>query len=77
MDGVVSWKTVAAHLLSDEDGSKVETIARNNHDRIEDCRAAMIREYFKSDNVSWKKVLEALIKAGENNTADKIKRLLF
>ena len=31
MDGVVSWKKVAAYLLSDIDGSKVETIARNNH----------------------------------------------
>ena len=66
---------VAAYLLSDEDGSKVEIIARNNH-RIEDCRIDMIREYLKSGNISWKKVLEALRKAGEKSTANKIQCLL-
>ena len=67
---------MAAHLLSDKDGSKVETIARNNHHIIEDCRAAMLREYFRIGQVSWKKVIEALEKAGEKNTADKIQHLL-
>ena len=75
LDGVVSWKKVAAFLLSDEDGSIVEIIARNNH-IIEDCRIAMVREYFKSGEVSWNKVLEALTKAGEKTTADKIRRAL-
>ena len=75
LDGVVSWKKVAAYLLSDKDGSKVEIIARNYH-IVEDCKAAMIREYFKGGEVSWKRVLEALKKAGENNTADKINQLL-
>ena len=68
----MSWKTVAAHLLSDTDGSKVETIEKDNSYKVADCRAAMIREYMKSGEVSWKKVIEALIKAGEKNIADKI-----
>ena len=76
LDGVVSWKKVAAFLLSDEDGSKVETIEKNNFYKIEDCRIAMLREYFKSGDVSWKKVLEALAKAGEKVTLNKIQRLL-
>ena len=67
---------VAAYLLSDKDGSKVEIIARNNHHIIEDCRFAMIREYCKSGDISWEKVLEALRKAGEEATANKIQRLL-
>ena len=67
---------MAAHLLSDKDGSKVKTIATNNHHIIEDCRAAMLREYFRIGKVSWKKVIEALEKAGEKNTADKIQRFL-
>ena len=67
---------MAAFLLSDKDGSKVEIIARNNHHIIEDCRIAMVREYFKSGEVSWNKVLEALTKAGEKTTADKIRRAL-
>ena len=37
----------------------------------------MLREYFKSGTVSWKVVLEALMKAGENNIADKIKQILL
>ena len=77
MDGVVSWQTLAAHLLSDKDGSKVEIIARNNQHKIRDCRTEMLREYFKSGTVSWEVVLEALMKAGENNIADKIKQILL
>ena len=73
MDGVEkSWKIVAEHLLSDEDGSKVQYIEGNNHGDIQKCRAEMIHEYCKSDNVSWKVVLQALMKAGENNIAEKI-----
>ena len=74
--GVVSWKIVAAHLLSDTDGSKVDITARNNRDNIEGCRDEMIHAYLKSGQVSWKVVLEALTKAGEIRTVDKIKRLL-
>ena len=76
LDGVVSWKEVAAFLLSDKDGTKVDTIARNNHHIIKDCRNAMVHEYLKSGEVSWNIVLEALTKAGEKATVDKIRRLL-
>ena len=75
-DGIVHWKKVGAFLLSDNDGSKVEIIERNNHYKIEACRIAMVREYFKSGEVSWNKVLEALTKAGEKATVDRIQRLL-
>ena len=67
---------MAAYLLSDVDGSKVETIARNNHHIIEDCRSTMVHEYCKSGKVSWNKVLEALTKAGEKATAYRIQCLL-
>ena len=72
----MSWRTLAAHLLNDQDGSKVEIIAKNNHNKVQDCCAEMLREYFKSGNVSWETVLEALIKAGEINTAKKIEKIL-
>ena len=75
-DGVVHWKKVGAFLLSDNDGSKVEIIERNNHCKIEDCCIAMICEYLKSGEVSWNKVLEALTKAGEKATVDRIQHLL-
>ena len=67
---------MAAFLLSDEDGSKVDTIARDNHHIIEDCRISMIHQYLKSGDVSWEKVLKALKKAGEKAAANKIQRLL-
>ena len=67
---------MATFLLSDKDGSKVETIAKNNHNITEDCRAAMVYEYLRSNEVSWDKVLEALTKAGEKATVDRIQRLL-
>ena len=73
---MASWEKVAAHLLSDKDGSKVEIIARSNQRNVEECRSQMIREYLKSGEVSWEVVLEALMKAGEKRTADKIKCLL-
>ena len=72
----MSWQTLAVHLLSDKDGSKVKIIARNNHHNIQDCRAEMLQEYFKSGTVSWEVVLEALTKADEKDTADKIKQKL-
>ena len=67
---------MAAYLLSDVDGSKVENIARNNHHIIEDCHSTMVHEYCRSGEVSWNKVLEALTKAGEKATADRIRCLL-
>ena len=74
--GVVSWKIVAAHLLSDTDGSKVAIIEKSNHYNIEACRDQMIRDYLRSGQVSWEVVLEALTKAKEMSTIGKIKRLL-
>ena len=67
---------MAAFLLSDTDGSKVDTIATNNPHSIADCRIAMIREYCKNGEVSWESVLEALNKADETSTVTKIKELL-
>ena len=66
---------MATYLLSDDKGTKAEIIARDHH-RIEDCRAEMIREYIRSGEVSWEKVLEALQKAGEGDIAGKIRPLL-
>ena len=72
----MSWKEVAAHLLSDTDGTKVQIIANNNHHIIQECRADMLREYFKNGEGSWEEVLEALMKANEKRTAGNIKQML-
>ena len=61
------------HLLP---GSKVEAIEKNYHDDIQKCHAEMLREYYTSGVASWEVVIEALTKAGEKNTADKIKEQL-
>lgn len=67
---------MAAHLLSDTDGSKVDIIEKSNQYKVEACRDQMIRDYLRSGQVSWKVVLEALTKAKEMSTVAKIKLLL-
>ena len=72
---IADWSILAAFLL-DDDGSKTESIAKSNHYQVPDCRAAMIREYLKSGNVSWQKVLEALRDAGYTNLANEVEESL-
>ena len=74
LEKVVDWKTVATHLLKDEDGSKIKGIEMTYHHDVEDCRAEMIRLYLKSGNVSWQNILSALRKSKYSNLADDIER---
>ena len=71
---VADWKTLAAFLLNDDDGSKTHQIEKSNHYDVEDCRGAMIREYLKSGNVSWETVLSCLRSAGYKNLANEIEK---
>jgi len=73
---VSDWKTLAAFLLNDVDGSKTRQIERSNHYDVGDCKEAMIREYLKSGNVSWEVVLECLRNAGYRNPANDIEAKL-
>ena len=73
---VSDWKTLAAFLLNDDDGSKTEQIEKSNHYDVGDCKGAMIREYLKSGNVSWETVLACLRNAGYRNLAIDIKAKL-
>ena len=73
---VAEWNILAAFLLDDSDGSKTKSIAMSNQYDVASCRADMIREYLKSGNVSWQKVLEALRDAGYTNLANDIEESL-
>ena len=74
LEKITDWSILAAFLL-DDDGSKTESIAKSNQYQVPDCRAAMIREYLKSGNVSWQNVLKALRAAGYTNLANEIENL--
>jgi len=76
LNKVADWNKLAAFLLDDTDGSKTESIAKSNHYQVPDCCAAMIREYLRSGDVSWQKVLEALRDAEYTNPADEIEEFL-
>ena len=73
---MVEWKTVATHLLKDEDGSTVKAIEKTYHYNVEDCRAEMIRLYIKAGAVSWQNVLSALRKSNYYNLANDIEKKL-
>ena len=73
---VANWEDLATFLLDDADGSKVHQIQRSNHYQVEDCRRAMIREFLKSGNVTWEKVLESLERASYTNLATDIEKRL-
>lgn len=73
LEKVADWKTLAAYLLQDDDGSKSEAIERENQFMVAECRAAMIREYLQSCNVSWESLLRALKRADYVNLAEEIK----
>ena len=64
---------MATYLLKDDDGSKSATIERDNHFMVADCRAAMIRQYLQSGEVSWEYVLSSLKKANYINLVEDIK----
>lgn len=76
LDKVVDWKTLAAHLLKDKDGSKVKAIEKSYHHDVKDCRAEMIRLYLKEGEVSWTNIVSTLRKSKYSNLADDIEKKL-
>ena len=69
MDKIADWKYIANYLLEGEDRSIIREIEREYYGDAFDCKAAMIRHYLKCSDVSWKKVLSSLRKAGYRNLA--------
>ena len=74
LEKVADWEAVAAHLLKDEDGSKIKAIGKSKFHDVEDCRAEMIHLYLKSGDVSWENVLSALRMSNYTNLADEIEK---
>lgn len=75
-DKVSKWRTVAAFLLDDNDGSITEEIEKSCNRDVEDCRDRMIKRYLKSGDISWEKVLSSLRNAGYTNVANDLKNYL-
>ena len=73
---VSDWKKLCVFLLDDVDGDIVPRIEQSNFYIVEKCRDAMIREFIKSGDVTWEKVLESLKLAGYRNLAIDIEKQL-
>jgi len=62
--------------LDDKTGEKAPQIERTNFYDVASCRDAMIREFMRSGQRSWEKVLSSLESAGYPNLASDIKKTL-
>ena len=72
LQGVADWKKLAAYLLDDVSGNIVPVINQTNLGDVDGCRDDMIRQFMKSGDVTWMKVIESLQKAGYTNLAKSI-----
>ena len=68
---------MGAYLLPEKYASKINDIDKNHKQDVEECRWALIREYLKVGEVSWKKVVYALEKSGHPNIAKTIRGDMF
>ncbi|XP_065893237.1 uncharacterized protein [Dysidea avara] len=73
---VSDWKKLCVFLLDDVDGDIVPRIEQSNFYKVEKCQDAMFREFIKSGDVTWEKVLESLKLAGYKNLAIDIEKQL-
>ena len=69
---VVKWKTLAAFLLDDPDGSTCAQIDSTHKGDVKECVDKLIKEYLNSGDVSWEHVLDSLRKSKHKNLANEI-----
>jgi len=65
---------VAAKLLKDDSGTRVNDIDTNNQGKKEDCLIEVIREYMRSGDISWQVVIDSIRSAGDSNLATKLQK---
>jgi len=65
---------LATFLLDDKDGSAVDKINITKRGDVDECCVAMIHNYLKSGDVSWKHVLKSLRAADYKILASKIEK---
>ena len=56
---------------------RLNDIERTCRGRVDECREALLNEYFKVGEVSWDKVIYSLEKSHFSNVAKMIKRNVF
>ena len=71
---ISDWKKLGVYLLPDEYASRINDIDETHNGNISRCRWALIREYLKVGQVSWKTVINALERSGHPNIVKKIKK---
>ena len=76
-EDVSNWKQFGAFLLPKKYGSRINDIDDSYKGNVTECRWALIREYLKVGEISWKQVLNALEKSNHTNVAEKIKKDIF
>jgi len=74
--GVVDWKTLAAFLLDDPNGTTCARIDKTHKGDVNECVDALIKEYMSYEEVSWEHVLDSLRKSSHRNLAKSIQEQL-
>ena len=73
LENVDSWEDLSIFLLDDDFGTKADRIRSRFPHGGTDCHSAMVEEYLRSGDVSWKKVIESLKEIEYNQVAEDIK----
>jgi len=70
---VPAWESICPYLLDNDGGLKTEIIYRNNNS-VQERRDAMLREFLRMSNPTWRTVVYALRCGDYNMLADEIER---
>ena len=77
IEHVDNWKLFGTHLLPEKYTRVINDIDRTCKGDVDDCRRALLTEYFKNGEVSWNKVISSLEKSHYSNVAKNIQKDIF
>ena len=76
-DCAFKYETIGHFLLSDKDGSIVQSITKRCHSNCEDCLRAIFRDWLQNGkDRSWKRLLECLEWCNLSSVAERIQENL-
>ena len=76
LQDVDNWQTLGANILPGEPAGLIKIIHRTYNGDVRECKKELFIEYMRNGDRSWKTVIAALIKIGDKNLAEGIKKKL-